>query len=69
MKLSLTATDGPGRRIAVTGQLVLPGDIVDVPSDVAKALLEQPDVWRKAPQAKKAPAKKAPSRKPSKKEN
>lgn len=35
------------REIAATGQVVAPGDTVEVPSTLASALCEQPDVWEK----------------------
>jgi len=40
-----------GLQIAATGQVVDPGDVVEVPDDLGKNLCEQ-DIWEKAPTKK-----------------
>lgn len=46
--------DGVARVIAATGQVVEPGDEVEVDDELGKSLIEQVDVWGKAPRAAKA---------------
>ena len=44
-----------GVEIGATGQVVAPGETVDVPDDLGAALLEQPDNWQPAKPAKTSP--------------
>lgn len=40
------------REIGVTGQLVEPGDTVDVSDELGRSLCEQPRNWKRAPEPK-----------------
>jgi hypothetical protein len=48
VNITLIATTGGEREIAATGQLVQPGETIEVDDDLGASLCEQVDVWADA---------------------